>query len=91
MFNLQWEALCKHVSFYSPWYFSFVFRERSPHPKPTVGVFADLRGGDRLQWLLGWKQVSGAHRDGRGGTEPGQEGIVTVPVPAVSPLGGTKL
>lgn len=40
------QTLCKLVSFYSPWHFSFVFQGKVLLPSPrtsTVGVFADLR------------------------------------------------
>ena len=33
------KELCKHVSFYSPWYFPFVFLERFPSLQSHYGCY----------------------------------------------------
>lgn len=39
----------------------------SPHPGPTVGVFADLRGGDMLQWPGGVSTMTSQSRRAKSG------------------------
>ena len=82
------KKLCKHVSFYSPWYFPFVFLERFPSLQSHCGCIWRPKWRDRLWWLEGVSAtVSQSRRanagirsmpwDGSKGNRPGQDGMLT--------------